>query len=232
MDTQITDRGIPKEHLKYIPVRDTYILELCKEKKVLHIGASDWPYTEEKYERGCLLYERIGKVASEQLGLDLDQEASDFLNAKQIQNSRIVVLDMNALQTLEFKPDVIIFGETLEHLMNLEVALENIKSIMNEETKLVISVPNAFHFLNFVYGLFRKEHQHPDHSVAFTYKTLTQLLGKVGFQVNDFSFTRLESSSETKYLNRKGKIMLGLIRAFVFISPVFSETLMVTAKKK
>jgi len=231
MDTKITDRTIPKEFLKYIPSRDTYLLELCKGNKVLHIGASDWPYTKERYERGDLLYERIGKVASEQLGVDLDQEASDFLNEKKIPNSRIEVLDMNELHELSFRPDVIIFGETLEHLMNLGVSLKSIKSIMGEETKLVISVPNSFHFLNFVYALFRKEHQHPDHSVAFTYKTLTQLLGKAELKVKDFAFTCLESSSDTQYLNWKGKVMLGIIRIFTVISPVFAETLMVTATK-
>lgn len=227
----ITERSVPKQFLKYEPVRDTYILSLCKGKKVLHIGASDWPYTKEKYDRGLLLYKRIGEVSSEQLGLDLDQEASDFLNNEQIPNSKIVVMDMNKIQDLDFEPEVIVFGETLEHLMNLGTALENIKSVMTEGTKLIISVPNTYHFLNFVYAFFRREHQHPDHSVAFTYKTLSQLLEKADFTIEDFSFTRLESSSDMHQLNLKGKIMLLLVRFFVVISPMFAETLMVTVVK-
>lgn len=232
MEGTITDRSIPKKFLKYVPARDSYVLDMCRGKKVLHTGASDWPYTKEKYERGQLLYERIGKVAKEQLGIDLDKEASDFLNSKNIPNSRITVLDLNHLQKLKFKPDVIIFGETLEHLMNLGIALDSLRSVMGKNTKLIISVPNSFHFINFVYALFKKEHQHPDHSVAFTYKTLTQLVEKAGLKTDDFAFTRLESSSETQHLNWKGKIMLQLVRVFVSISPLFAETLLLTATKK
>lgn len=231
METEITDRTIPKKFLQYTPLRDEYILSLCKEKRVLHIGASDWPYTEDQLQRGNLLYARIGEVASEQLGLDLDAEASELLNSKHIPNSRIVVADMNEVQTLDFQPDVIIFGETLEHLMNLETAIRNMKSVMNEDTKLVISVPNAFHFINFVYAFFRREHQHPDHSVAFTHKTLTQLLGKNALHVDDFTFTFLDSSARPEYLNWKGKLMYIIERIMVRISPLFAETLLVTARK-
>lgn len=232
VNTVITDRSIPKAFLKHIPLRDSYILKLCSGKRVLHIGASDWPYTKEQLERGNLLYARIGEVATEQLGLDLDKEASELLNAEKIPNSRIVVGDMNEMQELNFQPDVIIFGETMEHLMNLEVALSNMKKVMKNDTKLVISVPNAFHFINFVYALFRREHQHPDHSVAFTYKTLTQLLGKNELIVSDFIFTFLDSSSRIQYLNWKGKIMYGIERLMVRISPLFAETLLVVAEKK
>ncbi|MEX0917673.1 MAG: methyltransferase domain-containing protein [Candidatus Paceibacterota bacterium] len=231
MDIKITDRTIPKDFLRYTPRRDSYLLKLCAGKKVLHIGASDWPYTKEQMERGNLLYARIGEIAAEQLGIDLDKEATEFLNNQNIPNSKVVVGDMNEMQSLAFSPDVIIFGETLEHLMNLEIALSNVKQVMRADTELIISVPNAFHFLNFVYALFRKEHQHPDHSVTFTYKTLTQLLGKNNLNVTDFRFTFLDSS-RLEFLNWKGKIMYGIERLMVRISPLFAETLLVSVKKK
>lgn len=229
---KIEERKIPKPFLKYLPRRDAYVLKLCEGKRVLHIGASDWPYTKERYERKDLLYARIGEVAKEQLGIDQAKEASEFLNKKKIKSSNIIVGDMNELQVIDFKPDIVIFGETLEHLMNLEVALQNIKKTMQDNTLLIISVPNAFFFMNFIYALFRREHQHPDHSVAFTYKTLTQLLGKNDLIVDDFYFTFLEASSETCQLNWKGKMMHGIVRIMSYISPVYAETLMVVVKKK
>ena len=66
------------------------------------------------------MYFRIGEVAAEQIGIDMSKEGSEFLNGKHIPNSQIVVRDMNELQDLEFDPDIIVFGETLEHLMNLK----------------------------------------------------------------------------------------------------------------
>ena len=231
MSTEIFDRTIPSKFLQYIPNRDTHIVNLCKGKKVLHIGASDWPFTKERWERGNLLYVRIGEVAEKQLGIDITEEGSEFLNAKHIPNSRILVRNMNKLQDLDFSPDIIIFGDTLEHLMNLETALSSLKKVMQKNTALLISVPNAFSFVNFLYALFRKEHQHPDHSVAFTYKTLTQLLNKNNFVVQDFGFTFLEISLDTDILNWKGKAMYALVRFMARISPVFAETLMVVVKK-
>ena len=138
---------------------------------------------------------------------------------------------MNELHHLEFDPDIIVFGETLEHLMNLKTALTNIKKVMRTNTMLLISVPNAFYFMNFVYALFRKEHQHPDHSVAFTYKTLIQLLGKNDLAVQDFGFTFLEISTDTSIMNWRGKTMYLLVRLMARISPVFAETLIVRVKK-
>lgn len=231
MSTQIGDRTIPKKFLRYIGKRDAYIVNLCKGKKVLHIGASDWPLTKERWERGDLLYIRIGEVSIQQLGIDLVKEGSEFLNEKHIPNSEILVRDMNELQDIKFTPDVIVFGETLEHLMNLETALINLKKVMNKNTMLLITVPNAFHFMNFLFALFRKEHQHPDHSVAFTFKTLTQLIGKNDLTIQDFCFSSLEVSSDTRIMNWKGKIMYTLIRIMTLISPVFSETLIVQVKK-
>lgn len=231
MNKETFDRTIPKKFLRYIRKRDTHIVDLCKNKNVLHIGASDWPFTKERWERGDLLYIRIGEVSAEQLGIDLVKEGSDFLNEKNVPNSRILVRDMNELQNLEFTPDIIVLGDTLEHLMNLETALTNLKKVMNEKTILLISVPNALYFMNFMFALFRKEHQHPDHSVAFTYKTLTQLILKNDLNVQDFSFTFLEISSDKSIMNFRGKIVYALVRFMANVSPVFSETLLVTVKK-
>lgn len=225
------DTFIPREHLVRLPSRDKAVLEYCANKKVLHIGAADWPYTEEKYNRGSLLYVQIGVVAKEQLGVDMNATSVEFLQQQDVPNSRIEVQNMNELSELSFESDVIVFGETLEHLMNLAVALQNLRKVMKKETRLVISVPNTFYFMNFVYAFFKREHQHPDHSVAFTYKTLVQLLQKNNLTVEHCAFTFLDSSSDTKLLNWKGKIMYVLVRIFSRISPLFAETLFIVARR-
>jgi 2-polyprenyl-3-methyl-5-hydroxy-6-metoxy-1,4-benzoquinol methylase len=72
------------------------------------------------------------------------------LNAKKNEflNSKIDFFDMNKLENLDFKPDIIIFGEVIEHLMNLEIALTNLKKVMSKDTLLIISTPNAYHVLH------------------------------------------------------------------------------------
>ena len=53
---------------------------------------------------------------------------------------------MNKFEELDYVPDVIIFGEVIEHLMNLETALTNLKKVMSKDTLLIISTPNCFSF--------------------------------------------------------------------------------------
>jgi len=53
--------------------------------------------------------------------------------------------------------------------MNLEIALTNLKKVMNENTLLIISTPNAFYIQNFVHAFFGFEYMHEDHKVLFSY---------------------------------------------------------------
>ena len=229
---KIFDRKIPKEHLQYVRSRDAEILKRCAGKKVVHIGATDHPFTKERWDRGDLLYLRIAQNAEQQIGIDLSSEAAEFLNKQKLKNSEVIIQNMNNLHNLEIQPDIIIFGDTLEHLINLGTALENLKQMMTPKTELLISVPNAFYIVNFIYAIFRMEHQHPDHSVAFTYKTLTQLLDKNDFWIEDFKFSHLDISLDKSIINFRGGLMRFLALAFSRFSPVFAETLLVTVKLK
>jgi hypothetical protein len=68
----------------FVKTRNNTILEYCKWKKILHIWACDSPLTKEKYNWKLwpLLYKEIDKVCSEQLWIDLDESAINFLNSK------------------------------------------------------------------------------------------------------------------------------------------------------
>ena len=224
--------SMPKKEVyrkQFTPHRDTYILSQCEKRRVLHIGAADWPFTQEKYDDGSLLYKQIDSIALEQLGVDSDEESVALLNSLDFENSNILVQDFNTPLNIEFIPERIILGETLEHLMNLEIALSNLKKLMGEETILIISVPNATYALNFAYALFGSENQHPDHSVAFTYKTLSQLLEKNDFKIQHFLFTTL--SSDTKRLNWKGRFSHSFGRIIGTMFPMLAPNLLVVVMK-
>ena len=90
------DRNIPPNFLKYINNRDKHIVDICRGKNVLHIGACDHPFTRERWEKGNLLYKRISDVSNKQLGIDLIEGAAKFLNSKKIPNSRIILKSSNS----------------------------------------------------------------------------------------------------------------------------------------
>lgn len=176
--------------------RNKVIIEYCVNKKVLHIWACDSPYTQWKMQGkyGPLLYKEIDLVCWEQLWIDLDGESVDYLNnSKEFKNSKALFFDMNKIAELDFKPDVIIFWETIEHLMNLETALTNLKQAMNSDTILVISTPNAYYLSNFIASIFGREGFHDDHKVLFSYGYLQNLLKYNDLQIVKGYFTTLDS---------------------------------------
>lgn len=196
--------------------RDEVILDICRNKRVLHVGAADSPYTQEKFESGLLLHSRLASVASELIGIDLDEEAATWLNTQGLPEIKIV--DLDEAQHLGYRPEVIIFGETIEHVTNLSSCLEALKSCMTAETKLVISTPNCFHLWFISMVLRNYEEVHDDHKVGFTYGLLFQLLRRCGLEISEFYFTFL--SRERYPLWRRAWIRAARLRHG------FSETLL------
>lgn len=209
-----------KKHTQFKKTRDEVLLEYCAGKKVLHIGATDSPYTEQKFSDNLLLHTKIQKEASELLGIDIDKDSIDFLCKKGVNN--IIEFNMNNLKELNFEPDVIIFGETIEHLMNQEIALSILKKSMNKDTKLLVSTPNAM-WLNKIIDTFNfQETQHTDHKMIFSYATIKNLFETNGFIIESVYFT---------FLNRKYEGIKKICKKFFCkIFKGFSETIIVVAK--
>ena len=209
--------------LKCSQNRDSLIIQKSKNKNVLHLGATDAPYTKEKLEKNLLLHTHIEEVSSKVVGLDIDKESIAFLSKKGINN--IHYFDMNNLSELNMEVDVIIFGEIIEHLENLGIAFENIKNAMHNNTELIITTPNLFYLHNPLQILL-KNHElvHHDHKVGFTYGIINQLLNANGLEITDFYFTFLPRLREK--LDKK------MIRFLCKFRPAFSENLCIIAKLK
>lgn len=218
---------------KKVKQRDIKLLEYCVWKKVLHIWASDSPYTKEKFN-GLMwdfLYRKIDEVCSDQLWVDLDEESVNFLNAQKdsFPRSRSICLDMNQFWDLDYQPDVIIFGEVIEHLMNLETALTNLKKVMNKDTLLIISTPNAYCFEWIIWNFFWRESFHHDHKIYFTHWMLRNLLEYNNFEVVDTYFCDISHQSET-LKRRILKFIWNYIVYYFF--PRFYYTLLFIVKVK
>ena len=202
--------------------RNRIIINHCKDKSVLHLGATDAPFTEIKYKDDLLLHTQIMNVASTIRGIDIDQPSIDFLASKGINN--IEEFDMNLLGQLNFQPDVIVFGEIIEHLQNLQTALQNLKSIMKPDTTIIISTPNLFYILNFLIVLLQnRECIHEDHKTGFTYGSLRQLLEANELNIEAFYFTHLPRTHYQWY--QKISQLISHLR------PGTSETLLFIAKR-
>jgi SAM-dependent methyltransferase len=169
------------------------IRDISRGRNVLHLGCTNYPYTEDAIEKGMLLHFELEKIAGRLTGFDYDQAGLDILSKHGSGN--LYQADLEKLVEVECNEtfDVIIAGEMIEHLNNPGSFLSGIKRFMTRETKLMITTVNAYCALRFaVYGLRGKggenEPVHPDHVAYYSYSTLGLLLERHGFNIDEFMF--------------------------------------------
>jgi 2-polyprenyl-3-methyl-5-hydroxy-6-metoxy-1,4-benzoquinol methylase len=220
----------------YIKNREAFIVDKCKNKKVLHLGCCDSPYTEFKFSKEIALFQRIEKVCKAQKGLDIDKAAIKYLHG--IGFKDVVFFDLNQPGDVNFEPEVIVFADTLEHLMNLETALSSLKRLMNEETELIITVPNGTMFFRIKGNFLGKIEEHKDHKVSFNYSSLKQLLNFNGLKVDNILLASELNIDDSRSFEHEKSFSYKLLRGFylavykLFSSafPLFSECLIMTCR--
>ena len=173
--------------------RVDFIKKMCEGKKVLHLGCTNSPYTNESIKNEMLLHHDLKKVAKELYGFDYDAEGLEIFERTGEKN--IYWADLEKLEevALDETFDVIIAGEMIEHLSNPGLFLKGIQRFMNADTNLVISTINAYSGMRFfIYGLRGKgganEPVHPDHVAYYSYKTLNLVLERENLDVKEFAF--------------------------------------------
>lgn len=202
--------------------RDELIESLCAGKRTLHIGACDSPYTQQKFDAGLLLHERLGNCTEDLMGIDID--ADGVLLLKKLGFENVVRADVAQYSVEDEYPEVLVFGETIEHLENPGEFLTALKNIMNEDSSLLVTTPNLLS-LGFQFMVLTNQEQiHPEHLIGFSPALLLQLLEQLGFEVTGLYFTFLPRESEGW---RKS-----VWRTMCKLRPGWAETIVVTAKLK
>src|SRR3990170_2216778 len=115
LDLQQWSKQLPRER---IVDRDKYLLEASAGRDVLHLGATDAPFTAEKAARGALLHQRLATVAGSLRGLDSDASSVALL-ADRYGISDIQLTDLSAPVTPDVQPaELVICGDIIEHVNN------------------------------------------------------------------------------------------------------------------
>lgn len=182
------------------------ITKLCSGKKVLHLGCTNYPYTQDSIDNEMLLHFELDKVATELFGFDYDQEGIDVLAAHGMTNLYRADLEKLDAVAIDETFGVIVAGETIEHLNNPGLFLQGVKRFMNRNSVLVITTVNAYCGMRFVlYGVKGKggknEPVHPDHVAYYSYSTLKLLLERHHLNISEFMFYDL--GNEHRPHNRK-----------------------------
>lgn len=165
----------------------------CTGKRVLHLGCTNYPYTQESIDKQMLLHSELERIASDLWGLDSDQAGIEVLRSNG--SKQILLGDLENLDEVELDQtfDVIVAGEMIEHLNNPGLFFRGIKRFMGDGSQLVVTTVNAYCGMRFLwYGLRGKrgrvEFVHPDHVSYYSYSTLKVLLERHELHLENFLF--------------------------------------------
>lgn len=212
--------------------RMDYILNLCRGKRVLHLGCANFPFTRQELDNGTLVHAEIEKVAADLYGIDLSDEAIQLLKMHGYQN-----LAAANIEELEYKNpfgevdfDIVLAGEIIEHLSNPGAFLDGTKTLLKRPSaRLVLTTVNAYCAHRFAFTLLTgREAVHFDHVYYFSHSTLTELLTRHGYEVEEFSFYW---APYVKKVNRPRRRLLCWFDRFVSaFCPMLGDGVMATCK--
>jgi Methyltransferase domain len=199
--------------------------KLIQGKNVLHIGCVDHPLSSDRISSDRWLHGRLSKLASNCLGVDINQEGIDFLREKH-QISNIVNVDLTdpnlSAEITATHWDYVVFGEILEHVDNPVDFLASFRKNYGDFcSEIILTVPNAFRFGNISSALRNKEFINSDHRYWFSPFTICKVFHQAGIPVQEVFLCKF-----TEQTNWKGKIRSFILNRY----PLFSEDILVIAK--
>lgn len=208
--------------------RMEFVEKIIEGKKVLHIGCLDHlPLIKGKIKKGLWFHQRLTDVASECIGIDIDQKGIDYVRSELgISN----VYYGNLEQDEKIEPissqywDYVIFGEVIEHLDNPVFFLKNfIRLYQNNFEQIIITVPNCYRLENIFGMLQNREIVNSDHRYWFSPYTICKLIHQAGLNV-----TQLQMC---KFLHLGG-LREKLKDAFRNAYPLTADTIVVICDKQ
>jgi hypothetical protein len=141
--------------------RESFIIDRCKDKRVLNLGSASG-----------LLHTKIKEVAKQAIGVD-KIEPADF----------IVDLDYNPHMCPTMGFDLIIAGEIIEHLTNPGYLLRKLKDYI---VPMIVTLPNCVNMVMDYWNNEGKENVNRDHVAWYSYTTAKCLFEKCGWTVSEF----------------------------------------------
>ena len=148
-----------------VVVREEYILQQCKDKRVVNFGSASGA-----------LHEAIVAVAARAIGVDKNEPCDVTMDFEKTPHIKPAVPSGN---------DLLVCGEVLEHLSNPGRFLEALREF---SLPVIITVPNAFSEAgrqNMLHGI---ENVNLDHVAFYSYWTLKGLVERHGFKIDEFLY--------------------------------------------
>jgi len=162
--------------------RFDHLGELADGRRVIHLGFVDAGFQELQMETGTWLHGRLAERAKTLVGVDIDEEGVAEARRRGFEAHVADCRTADALAAIDIEPaEVVIAGEIIEHLDDPGGFLDAMHVLVAPDGLLVLTTPNASGLMNSAAALIGTEVNHPDHVVLFSWRTLTNLLARHGW---------------------------------------------------
>lgn len=163
--------------------RIAYLSGLARGRRVIHVGFVDSGYEEMQSEAGTWLHEHLADAAASLVGIDVDEAGVERARERgyeaYVADGRRP--DLMASLGIE-QADLVIAGEVIEHLDDPGSFLDGLHDLLAPGGTLVLTTPNASGLLNGFAAMAGAEINHPDHVILFSWRTLTNLMRRHGWE--------------------------------------------------
>ena len=212
--------------MRFVPDRESFLMDICKGKRVLNLGCGDAISFSDRMQRGRHLHTLLAAVSESLYGVDLHantiQKLRDEYGVDNLYVGNVEALDIDF--GTDF--DVIVAGELIEHLNNPGLFLDSVSRYMRPTTRFVITTPNLHGLKVFIYSLVGRQRIPPDHSLGFSFKMLNEILERHGFYVEKW-YTSVE-----QFVSRRNKLANDLFQVLFKMSPQHADTMIAVIRKR
>jgi ubiquinone/menaquinone biosynthesis C-methylase UbiE len=186
--TKLTGKSKTPIHPKHLLTQKPWFTKyISKKDSVLDIGCGNG--------QNSL---KAAKIAKKVIGIEISSEslaiAQKTTELKKIRNIKFEIADLE--KKLKFNNqnfDKVIFLDVLEHLLNRDMVLKEIKRILKKDGLLFLGVPNSeTSWKRFQRSAGINSFSDPDHKIEFSENSIKKLLKKHGFKIIDFSYGRYD----------------------------------------
>ena len=171
------------EPIDFSDSRIAYVAERCRGKRVLDLGCV--MHDPQSVNNRYFLHRAIHEVAARTVGLDL--------YAPGVENLQSLGYDVRVGDAENFsfdeKFDVIVAGDIVEHLGNLDGFLRSADAALAPGGTIIVQSPNPWYWRNVVKAVLSTEvANNREHTCWFCPRTWRQLVERYGFTIRAIQF--------------------------------------------
>jgi 2-polyprenyl-3-methyl-5-hydroxy-6-metoxy-1,4-benzoquinol methylase len=168
--------------------RNSFIIEKCRNKKVVDLACVCHDLAENQIKNGIWLHHNIKQVSGSVIGFDIEVGEIEKLNKM---GYNIHFGDIEKIDAyISEKFDIVVLGSVIEHLFNPGLMMDSLKSLCRNDTEIILSTVNVWSPRYFLSALMHNEARtcRNDHVSWYSHYVLENLLRFKGFTITEKYF--------------------------------------------